>query len=269
MKTKISIAMATMLLVSSPAFAQQGETWQEQLKRQFSNENVSRTAGILAGALLGTQIGSGRGRTAAIIAGALAGYWAGGKLSQKLSDEDKVGIATTTERAIETGQTTTWSNPNTGVATRVSVSDATSGASYNRKIGVRQVPALELVNSYFAPSTNLNVRGGPGTDYDVLYTLQQGTLVPVIGKVAGSEWFLISENGTASGFVYAPLMDYREDQTGNAIRHSMNDGTQPARYQVASNDCRNITQEVTLGDGTRETHTFKACQQGDGTWREV
>ena len=261
--------MVAMLVVSPAGFAQQQETWTETLKRQFANENVSRTTGIVTGALLGTQIGSGRGTTAAIIAGALAGYWAGGKLSQKLSAEDKAGIANTTSRAIHTGQTTTWRNPNTGTLTRVSVRESSPATPQSRKLNIQQVPTLELVNSYFAPSVNLNVRGGPGTDYAVLHTLQKGTLVPVVGKVASRDWYLISENGSGSGFVYAPLMDYRDNQTGNAIRHSMLDGTQPARYRVASNHCRNITQEVLLGDGSRESYTFKACQQDDGSWREV
>lgn len=128
MKKSLSIVSVVSFLMIATANAQQKENWQEKLKRQLSNENVSKAVGSIAGALLGTQIGSGRGRIAAIAVGALAGYWLGGKLSERLSGEDKAGIAQATERAVQTGETTTWTNPDTGMTTTVSVQDASSGS---------------------------------------------------------------------------------------------------------------------------------------------
>ena len=274
MKIKISVITLVALLITSTAMSQEEESWQEKLKRQLSNENVSKTLGSIAGALLGTQVGSGKGRIAAIAVGTLAGYWLGGKLSARLSGDDKRGIAEATEKAMNTGETTTWRNPDTGMVTKVSVGNAPSGSGQDidgQLYAVAEVPQLEFVNSYYRPSTNLNVRSGPSPEYRVLHTLSSDTLVPVIGRVADKKWFLISENGAASGFVYAPLMELEADQTqaGNALRHSMSVGVQPERYEIVSQRCRNITQEVTLSDGSNDSHTFKACQQSDGSWLEV
>jgi surface antigen len=276
MKRSIGLVAATSLIVwSAAADAQQQETWQEKLNQQLRNENVTRAVGSIAGALLGTQIGDGRGKLAAIAVGTLAGYWLGGKFSEKLNEADRVGIASTTERAIETGSTTTWSNPDTGTSTRVVVSDVqrTSGTAQNdaRNPVLQKVPPIELVDSYFSPSVNLNVRGGPGTEYPVLHTLRKGTLVPVVGRVLNDDWFVISENGTAAGFAYAPMMDFSEMDTGagGAVRDSMLAGRNAEHYEVATSTCRQVTQEVTLNDGASDSHRFQVCQQADGSWVEA
>ncbi|MCZ7597324.1 MAG: hypothetical protein M5U09_05610 [Gammaproteobacteria bacterium] len=67
--------------------------------------------------------GAGEARSPPSLSGPLAGYWLGGKLSEHLNETDRVGIASTTERAIQTGSTSTWTNPDTGTSTRVMVSD--------------------------------------------------------------------------------------------------------------------------------------------------
>lgn len=274
MRKPISTAFISAMLICTTATAQEQESWQEKLKRQLSNEDVSKAVGSIAGALLGTQVGSGRGKVLAVAAGALAGYWLGGKMSEKLSGRDKEGIAKATEQAVNTGQTTTWKNPDTGMATKVSVKDAPSGSNNDnsdKPYEIDEIPELEFVNSYYRPKTHTNVRGGPGTEYRVRHTLSDGTLVPVIGRVVDSNWVLISENGVGSGFVYAPLLELDADQSqaGNALRHSMAEGIQPDHYQIATQTCRDITQQVVLADGSSDSHTFRACQQPNGTWAEA
>ncbi len=263
------------MIVACPAWAEPQETWQEKLKRQLENENVTRAIGSIAGALMGSQIGGGRGKIAAIAVGTLAGYWLAGKYNDRLNNRDRAGIAQATEQAIQSGQTTTWTNPDTGMKTQVSVSEARSGDrddhNRNKKAPLERMPTLELVNSYYVPSVTINVRGGPDKNYQILHSLEKDTRIPVIGKVAKSEWFLVAENGEASGFVYAPLMKLSEDQSqiGNAIRDSMLTSTPPVHYQVESSKCRRVTQDVVLDDGTADSHTFKVCQQIDGNWIEV
>lgn len=273
MRHAIGILAAAVLAASPPIHAQQSG-WQERLKEQLRNENVSRAVGSIAGALLGSQIGDGRGRIAAIAAGTIAGYWLGGRYSEKLNTEDRVGIASATERAISTGQTSTWANPDTGMHTRVSVSEAPGGAGarlHGKVPSLDTLPAIELANSYYQPTVNLNVRGGPGTDYRVLYTLKEGERVPVVGRVVDSDWLLIAEDGRASGFAYGPMMALSEDRAGfgNAIRDSMLSQSRPARYQVDASNCRRVTQEVILGDGTADANSFTVCQQPDGSWVEA
>ena len=276
MRKAIILAMAISLVTASPIYAQ--ETWQEKLKRQLGNEDISKAIGSLAGALLGSQVGSGKGKIAAIAVGTFAGYWLGGKLSDKLNQQDKAGIAGATQKAIETGKTTTWQNPKSGMQTRVSVKDAKPGVSNqsnkNKRRALDTIPPLELANTYYTPTTNINVRGGPSTEYEILYSLKKGSNVPVIGRVDDSKWLVIAEGGVANGFVYGPLMDLSDEQlyanqAGNAVRHASAENVQADRFAVTAFNCRDITQEVVVRDGTRDSHTFKACQQSDGSWVEV
>ncbi|GJL81625.1 MAG: hypothetical protein DHS20C01_12590 [marine bacterium B5-7] len=268
----VSVIVAS--LIATPVFAQSQESWQEKLNRQLRNENVTRAIGSVAGALLGTQIGGGSGKIAAIAVGTLAGYWLGGKFSESLNNADRVGIAGATERAIQSGQTTSWSNPDTGTRTRVMVKDepyVNRSRSSNKLASLDQLPPIEFANSYYEPTVNINVRGGPNTDYQILHTLKKGTSVPVIGRVVDSNWLLIANNGTADGFVYGPLMELTDDtdQVGNAVRDSMDKGLSSERYQVVDSTCRKVTQEVMLKDGAKDTHSFTVCRQNDGNWVEV
>ncbi len=256
-------------LASAPALSFAGESWQDKLKQQLKNDNVSRTLGTVAGALLGSQIGDGRGQVAAIAAGAVAGYWLGGKFSAKLRQSDRAGIASATERAIETGETTTWTNPDTGVSTRVSVGEAErTSATMDGVAPMERMPPLEVIDAYYVPTVNLNVRGGPGTDYRVLYTLKEGTAVPVIGRVSGSDWFAIAEGGEAAGFIYAPMTAPAGPDlpASGAVRDAIAGKVQSERHEVAEVTCRDVTQEVTLNDGSSDSHAFRVCQQPDGSW---
>lgn len=242
-----------------------GETFQ----RNLTGENVGKAVGAVAGALLGSQVGGGKGKYVGVAVGTLAGYWLGGEVGKRLSSRDQQGIASTTEQALETGQAQSWQNPNTGTYTRVSVADAPPPASarVSGKEPLARVPALELVNDFYVAEKNVNVRGGPGTDYRVLYGLKRDERVPVVGRVARSDWVMIAEDGEGSGFVYAPLLSpASRDGSGNALRLSMNEQASPRSPVSVEPRCSNITQEVVLRDGTRDTERFTACRQDDGRW---
>ncbi len=263
MKHSLSYLVALSLL-AAPALGHADESWQDKLKQQLQNDNVSRTIGTVAGALLGSQIGDGRGQVAAIAAGAVAGYWLGGKFSAQLRQSDRAGIANATEQAIRTGETTTWRNPDTGMEARVSVRDEPAAAGNDP---LRQLPPLDLVDAWYTPTVNLNVRGGPGTDYRVLYTLAEGVEVPVLGRVRDSDWLVIAEGGEASGFVYEPLTRPSANRAadGGALRQAKASEYRAARVDT-DGECRQVTQQVTLGDGARDAHDFRVCRQADGQW---
>ena len=235
----------------------------------FTRENVGKAVGAVAGGLVGSRIGEGRGKVAAVAAGTLAGYWLGGKVGRSLNDQDRTAISGTTEEALVTGESQSWSNPDTGVYTSVSVEDETGlGRGLPR---LSEAPSLEYINAYYTASSNVNVRGGPGTDYGILHGLKRGERVPVLGKVVGHDWYMIAEGGEGSGFVYAPLFARSDVQAvaGNAIRESSGSGELPQTYAVAESQCRRITQEVVLPTGEREEQSFRACRQADGRWVRV
>jgi surface antigen len=260
------LTAAVLATVAGPVWAQQG------IERYFTKENVGRAVGAVTGALIGSQIGGGSGKLAAVAVGTLAGYWVGGEVGRRLSAGDQQGIAHTTQDALETGESQTWSNPDTGVYTKVSVKEASTGTVSSRlKPKLEEAPPVELVNEYYTADANINVRGGPGTDYVVLHRLARGERVPVVGRVLGTDWYMLAAAGEGAGYIYAPLVSRAEPQSGgqNAIREAMVRQDRPRPYAVDDQQCRIITQEVTLPDGTTRSHDFKACRQADGTWAEV
>ncbi|MGB0682441.1 MAG: RT0821/Lpp0805 family surface protein [Magnetovibrionaceae bacterium] len=84
-------------------------------------ENPKTAIGTLLGAglggLAGSQIGGGKGQLAAIGIGVLAGAWLGNEIGSSLDAADKLMIENTTQQTLEdnrTGETSTWTNPDTG-----------------------------------------------------------------------------------------------------------------------------------------------------------
>jgi surface antigen len=68
--------------------------------------------GVLGG-VLGSQVGDGSGQTAAIIIGTIAGSMIGRHIGETMDETDRMA----TSRALtdaRTGESTTWTNPDTG-----------------------------------------------------------------------------------------------------------------------------------------------------------
>lgn len=256
---------------TAPAAAAQGDAQSGGSSSGiFTKQNIGRAVGGALGALLGSQVGGGKGKLATTVVGALAGFWIGGEIGQRLDASDQQGIARTTQTALDTGKSQTWTNPDTGVKTRVSVDDTrverTPVESQGLKPKVSETPPLELVNAFYVAQAKCNVRGGPGTDYDVMTVLSKGQRIAVVGKVQGADWYMVSDDGLGTGFVYAPLLSRAEDQPTkvSALRMAARDAEKTG--SADERKCRLVTQEVSLADGTRKTHQLTACQQPDGSW---
>ncbi len=80
-------------------------------------EQVGTILGAGTGALLGQEIGSGRGRLVAVAIGTLAGAILGQEIGKSLDRADRLAMERNGQYALEytrTNQTTTWANPDTG-----------------------------------------------------------------------------------------------------------------------------------------------------------
>ena len=78
-----------------------------------TKETKGAVAGAVVGGVVGSTIGGGTGRTVAIVAGTFAGMLIGGHIGGKMDEADKLRA----EKALEdnqTGQKTTWKNPDSG-----------------------------------------------------------------------------------------------------------------------------------------------------------
>jgi surface antigen len=98
-------------VISLPVRAEcrQGET--------SGGEILGTLAGAALGGLVGSQLGSGTGNSVAIGAGVVAGGFLGNRIGKAMSCQDQEQHYATTQNALEnqkTGQTSTWTNPDTG-----------------------------------------------------------------------------------------------------------------------------------------------------------
>lgn len=94
-----------------------------------TKERIGTLMGAAAGGIAGSNVGKGQGRTAAIIAGTLAGAWLGSEIGRSLDRADRAAMQQTTQTALEnnqSGQTSTWSNPDSGNSGTVTPQAATT-----------------------------------------------------------------------------------------------------------------------------------------------
>ena len=85
-------------------------------------QQVGTLLGAAAGAVTGAQVGKGRGKLAATAAGTLLGAFAGSEIGKSLDRADMAYLHRTQQRALETapsGSSTSWTNPDSGNAGRV------------------------------------------------------------------------------------------------------------------------------------------------------
>ncbi len=84
-------------------------------------QGAKQTGGTLLGAglgaLLGSQVGGGKGQLAAVAIGALAGAYFGSEIGKSLDNADRLAMRNTSQNALERnqiGQASSWSNPDSG-----------------------------------------------------------------------------------------------------------------------------------------------------------
>jgi surface antigen len=80
-------------------------------------QTIGTLGGAAGGALIGSQIGGGKGKLAAVAVGALLGAYAGGELGKSLDRADRLYAERNAQQTLETapiGQTSGWTNPDSG-----------------------------------------------------------------------------------------------------------------------------------------------------------
>lgn len=154
----------------------------------FNNENIGRIVGTGVGALLGSEVGKGRGNDAAIAAGAVGGYILGGKIGRDWKSSGHRG----SQHRYAAGSGTRKSN------------------GYLQP--VQTMPELEVIDSTYYANTTSNVRGGPSMKYVVVEGLQPGERVRVLGRVVDTNWYMISQHDIIQGFVHMNLLEPVREQ---------------------------------------------------------
>lgn len=240
-----------------------------------TKENFGTAIGAVTGGAAGAFLCGKKYKLACGLVGAGIGGFIGNRIGKRLDDADKRQLALETSQALASSSSSAaprvWSNPKTGVKGKVTVKDESTKSVQTSipilKDRVKVTPALDLVGETYKVSSNaLNVRGGPGTDYQPVGTkLTRGQDVHVVGRVQSKpDWMLIAQNGAGSGYVFAKGLR----STGYAVAQS--DQKVPAAAETvqiaAKQQCKTVEQQVTYADNTSDTESVRMCQQGDGSW---
>lgn len=239
---------------------------------QTTKQDLGTVLGAGAGALIGSQFGSGTGQIFATLGGAAIGGLIGNQIGKYLDEEDKKQMAAATQKTVITGETIAWNNPDSGVSGRTEVVKTETRqktvAVPVLKDRVKEVPPLDFIGETYLVKSNSNVRGGPGTDFVVVDSAKKGSQVEVVGKVVNKSWYMVGNQGVGQGFVHDSLLT----STGQAVALASNDVSQRsdvATTQVAvSRPCRTVNQTVVLTDGSEQSEEITACKGPNG-WEVI
>lgn len=124
-------------------------------------------------------------------------------------------------------------------------------------------PAIDLIGEDYHAVADMNVRKGPGVAHPVTGALSPNQTVTAIGKVRTANWYLIGDNGVATGYVYGEGL-----APGAAAQASPVSSGPPATVETATVDakrtCRTIEQTITDKKGRQQTETMRACMGPNG-----
>jgi len=233
-----------------------------------NTKEISTVIGGAVGGVIGSKIGKGNGRTAAIIGGTLLGAYLGSELGKYLEEQDQKAHLKTTKKALSTGKTQSWTNPDTKTSGKSRIvstktkKEPVKVAVLKKKI--KKVPPLEIIGETYSAKKKSNLRGGPGTDYEIVGGLPKGENVNVVGKVKEKDWYLVSYDGVGTGFVYSPLLISAPTEIPSSS------GTTIAKEDISEQEvatnrkCRTVEQSVSLADGSSHQETIQACQGPNG-----
>jgi len=237
-----------------------------------SREELGTVFGAALGGLVASHVANDD-REIWIAAGALAGGFLGNRLGRYLDEQDQQRMALATQQAVATGDAQSWTNLENNTSGRVRVIDtevkSNSVTVPILRERISRVPPLDIIGETYRSMNSSNLRGGPSTDYVIVGNLQPGEIVNVIGQVQGANWYMISQGGVGSGFIYAPLVEAASDaQIDDSGFDAGTDEVMEA--QIADHQvCRTVEQSITLADGSTHQSTMEACQGPHGWVAQV
>lgn len=262
MRRFLAATAALAMIAASPAFAQTGAP--QPAQQQFlpgifgctatgGKQEVGAVIGGVIGGVAGNKIMK-KNKTLGTVLGAAVGVGLGSWIGCQMQKGDQERAQAAAEKAIASGQSTSWSNPETGASGNVSVQNISTGAP--SMAGVKFAKGVSLQSNYTALSGRYvaanaaNIRSSPSTKGKLMGKLAQGQEVDVLAGVTSGPWVLISQGGLATGYVAASLL---RGADGGAV-------------QTASS-CRMVTEQVSASAGAApQTTSYRACKTTEGTW---
>ena len=188
----------------------------------------------------------------------------------KPRDQKKVTKAKNT--SVVTGKEQTYKNPQTKVVSKSKVTktettqkEAPIAVNKNR---VKELPKIELIGKQYKGSKTIKVRNGPGNEYKVVETIAKGKKLNVVGKVAGKDWYLVSKNNVANGYVHiSGLKKVKSTRVAKEEKPTLPKEDKNVEIQTAKveTECRTVVTEITDGDN-KGTEEATYCIGPDGAY---
>lgn len=186
--------------------------------------------------------------------------------------------------SIESGKTEEWENPETGASGTVTSVPAEPKPPEPTPVKVKKdrlanLPVMVAVGEPYtvANAGGANVRGGPGTAYEVVDKLAKAERVNAIGKVRDDDWYLVGRGEVGIGYVFGELLEPWVAPPDATLDEALADEPAPAeaeqqevaevQVQMAS-QCFTTTQKVTLANGRSEEAQVTSCRTPEG-WVQV
>jgi surface antigen len=284
-----AVAVAALLLAptlsAAPAHAQSGNPLNSIFSCQSSGNKQAggAVAGAVIGGLLGNSTGGKRSRGVNTVLGAAAGAAVGSYIGCRMQTSDQQRAEAAAQRALQYGENTTWTNPETGASGRINVISSRPydarpydgrNQGYRQSVdlrGVRFAAGVQPQSNYFGAAgeyeanNRVNLRGGPSTNAPIVGRLQAGESFDALARVrgaGGTDWILVGNDRTAIGYVAESVVTpvpqtYAEDRY---------DRNQPYSGRASNQMCRTFDQTITTGSGDTETNRYTACQTPNGEW---
>jgi len=247
-------------------------------------KTISTVVGVVGGALLGNQIGSGSGRTIATILGAFSGGVLGEWIGSLLDDRDKQALAVSTQQALASGETVQWRSEHSDAQVQireVSKQTVAKQAEVRRSAVIAKADNLTVLNQPYRAVKSVNMRAAPNTRAEKVGGFRSGQSFTALGKTQ-DDWVAVGRKGVLVGYVYAPLVvpvtqtqaDQATDLDSISLAQAGSQGfdldalepAQPVTEQVAVQTiCRTMQYDVKTAQG-QESKTINACQAVDGAW---
>ena len=211
-----------------------------------SKQVIGAAGGGTIGGLVGNRVAGKGKRTIGTVVGASVGAAAGSALGCKLQRNDQKRAEAAAVRAIETNQSQSWQNSETGASGTVDTQQ-----SGPRLAQLTLAPNVQLASAYsgigatYIAKDMANIRTSPSLEGAVIGQLAQSEQVWVAGAASDTGWLLISKNGVGQGYV-SPSLLQRE----------------PSNAQ----SCKIVRNTVSIPGSGSEVQNLRACRNPDGNW---
>lgn len=251
---RLTLAAASILaLAASGAANAQGLGSLYSCDAKGSANTSGAVIGGLVGALAGSQISKNERALGAVI-GAGLGSAIGNNIGCRMDRKAQLDAQQAFQRALDTGKTQNWSDPQSGASGRIEVLGPVAGdgggatnypGRWRYAQGVAVANRVSTVGGTYTAGSRINMRAAPSTSAAVVDRLQADEPFEVAGAVAGG-WLAVIEDGFIQGYV-----------SRSVVRPAGGGG----------GDCRLVEQTVSERGQSTYRERFNACRDGSGSWR--